>query len=97
MSSLRLKIINGTRSDRRRLCDTCSFGLVTRGAADSEEHVYCSWMSRTVTICVTDCNRFRSSVDPDLEEMKAIAVMLRSDMKRLNVGFGKSKETTSKE
>jgi hypothetical protein len=96
MGSVRLKVLNGARSDSRRLCDTCSFGLVTRGAADSEEHVYCSWMSRAVTICVVECNRFTSRVDPALEEMEEIAVMLRSDLKRLNVGFGKSRQTTSK-
>jgi hypothetical protein len=96
MSSVKLKIFNGTRPDSRRLCDTCSYGLVMRGAADSEEYVHCSWMERSVTICAVECNRFSSRVEPGLEEMKAIALTLRSDMRRLNVGFGKSKETTSK-
>jgi hypothetical protein len=96
MSSVKLKIFNSTRPDSRRLCDTCSYGLVMRGAADSEEYVYCSWMDRAVSIRAVECNRFVSRVEPDLEKMKAIALTLRSDMKRINVGFGKSKETTSK-
>lgn len=96
MGSVKLKILNGTRPNSRRICDNCTYGLVLHGAADSEEFIYCSWMDRAVTICAVECNRFVSRVEPDLEEMKAIALTLRSDMKRLNVGFGKSKQTTSK-
>jgi hypothetical protein len=67
-----------------------------RGAAESEEIVYCSYMERTVAISVVECNRYSSKADPTLEDMQRIATLLRSDMKRLNIGFGKSKETTSK-
>ena len=97
MGSLSFKIVNGTRPDGRRLCDSSCYSVVMRGAAESQEMVYCSYMQRTVTMSVVECNRYCSTVDPTLEDMQKIAVMLRSDMKRLNIGFGKSKETTSKE
>jgi len=89
MGNIKLKIFNGTRSDGRRLCDTYKFGLVTRGAAETEEHVYCSWMGRTVAMTVRECNRFDSTVDPTLEEMEGIALAVRGDSKRLKVGFSK--------
>lgn len=86
MSNIRLKVIRGTRREGMRLCDTCRFGLVTRGAA-AEELVFCSWMSAPVKISVTDCNRFDSTVDPTLEQMEEIAFLIKNPRKRLNVGF----------
>ena len=47
--STRLKVLNGTRSALApRLCDTCQNGVVQRGAADSDEHIYCQLIRREV-------------------------------------------------
>lgn len=55
--STRLKVLNGTRSALApRLCDTCQSGVVQRGAADSDEHIYCKFIRREVRTRVVECN-----------------------------------------
>jgi hypothetical protein len=44
----------------RRLCDSCSESVITRGACNGEELVYCNSMRREVLIHVIECNRFRA-------------------------------------
>ena len=55
-----LKIIKGTCA-LTRLCDSCSHGVVMRGA-QQEEIVYCREAARNVEIRVVECNRYQSRV-----------------------------------
>jgi hypothetical protein len=87
------KVFQGTRSvDAPRLCDSCSNGVVLRGAADSEEYVYCSLVEKTIGIRVTECNRYSDRGQAPLWAMKEIAWVLQVDSKRQKIGFMNAKE-----
>jgi hypothetical protein len=89
----RLKVLDGTRSSHApRLCDTCHSGLVRRGAADSDEHVYCTIMKREVRTRVVDCNRYNDRTTPSLWDLQQIAWVLRTDSKRQKLGFVHAKD-----
>ena len=91
--STRLKILSGTRSSLApRLCDTCQSGVVRRGAADSDEHVYCLVTGRDVATRVVECNRYVDRHKPSLWDMRQIAWVLRTDSNRQRIGFIRAKE-----
>jgi hypothetical protein len=89
----KIKVFQGTRSlDAPRLCDSCSNGVVMRGAANSEEHVFCSLMDKAIQMRVTECNRYVDLAQPALWAMKEIAWVLEADSKRQKIGFISAKE-----
>jgi hypothetical protein len=89
----KLKVFQGTRSvDARRLCDSCSNGVVMRGPAESEELVHCALMEKPIRMRVTECNRYIDGSRPSLWAMKEIAWVLQSDSKRQKIGFVTAKE-----
>lgn len=91
--STHLKVLRGTRSSNAaRLCDTCQSGLVRKGAAESDEHVYCTITEREVRNWVVECNRYVNRSQPSLWAMKQIAWVLRTDSKRQAIGFVPAKE-----
>jgi hypothetical protein len=88
-----IKVFQGTRSsDAPRLCDSCEQGLITRGAADSEEQVFCMRMKAVVNTRVTECNQYSDRSQPSLWALKEIAWVLRVDSKRQKMGFLSAKE-----
>ena len=63
-----------TRTDSSpRLCDTCRRALICRGAADSQELIYCSALGRQVTMRVLECNSYVGINDMTIFEMDQIA------------------------
>ena len=89
----RLKVQKGTLSTHApRLCDTCQSGVVRRGAADSDEQIYCMVDHREVRTRVVECNRYVDRSLPSLWDMKQIAWVLRTDSKRQKIGFLRAKE-----
>ncbi len=89
----RLKVLQGTRSPHGpRLCDTCQCGLVRRGAAESDEHIYCTVTEREVRSRVMECSRYIDRSKPSLWDMQQIAWVLRTDSKRQKMGFIRAKE-----
>ena len=89
----KIKVMQGTRpADAPRLCDSCSSGVVMRGAADSEEYVFCSVLKRSIAIRVTECNRYEDRAESPLWAMKEIAWVLHIDSKRQKIGFQSAKE-----
>lgn len=89
----KLKIMNGTRtSSTPRLCDTCQSGLVRKGAAESDERIYCLIMERNLETRVVECSRYVDRAQPSLWEMKQIAWVLNTDSKREAIGFIRAKE-----
>jgi hypothetical protein len=83
-----IKVFQGTRSiDAPRLCDSCESGLIMRGAASSEEHVFCLCMKQTVRTRVTECNQFVDRTQPKLWALREIAWVLHVDAKRRKIGF----------
>jgi len=92
MSTL-LKIMSGTRSpESPRLCDTCDSGMVHRGAAESDEHVYCTIIERQVHTRVVECNRYQNRSRPSLWDLRQIAWVLRTDARRQPMGFVRAAE-----
>jgi len=86
--STQLKVLSGTRSAHaKRLCDTCENGVVRRGAAESDEHIYCTFVRREVRTRVVECNRYEDRAQPPLWALKQIAWVLRTDSRRQPVGF----------
>jgi hypothetical protein len=93
MNELKIKVFKGTRSaSSARLCDSCSSGLITRGAMDSDEGVFCNWTQRPVNRRVVECNRYQNSSEPSLYFLEQIAWVLRTDSKRQKVGFVSASE-----
>ena len=91
--STQLKVLHGTRSAHApRLCDTCQSGVVRRGAADSDEHIYCMVTEREVATRIVECNRYADRNKPSLWDMRQIAWVLRTDSTRQSIGFIRAKE-----
>jgi hypothetical protein len=91
--STHLKILRGTRSaDAPRLCDTCQSGLVRRGAADSDEQIFCTIVEDEVRTRVVECNRYVDRSQPSLWDLRQIAWVLRTDTKRQKLGFLPARE-----
>lgn len=89
----RLKVLNGTRSLLApRLCDSCEYGVVRKGASESDEHVFCNHIRRGVKIRVVECNQYQDRALPSLWDMRQIAWVLQTDSKRQKVGFMRAKE-----
>ena len=91
--STRLKVLDGTRSALApRLCDTCQSGVVRRGAADSDEHIYCTFIRRKVRTRIVECNVYSDRSQPSLWELRQIAWVLDIDSRRQRIGFVRAKE-----
>ena len=87
----RLKVLHGTRSlDAPRLCDSCTNGVIQRGAAESDERVYCDFIRRPVHMRVVECNVYENRAQPPLWAMKEIAWVLQVDSRRERIGFIKA-------
>ena len=91
--STKVKILHGTRScEAPRLCDTCQWGVVRRGAAESDERIYCTTIRGEVENRVVECNRYEDRGQPSLYHLSQIAWVLRTDTKREKIGFIRAKE-----
>lgn len=91
--STRLKVLHGTRSAQApRLCDTCHGGVVRRGAAESDEHVFCTIIEREVRTRVVECNRYDDRRQPSIWELRKIAWVLQFDSRRQPIGFVRAQE-----
>lgn len=87
MSTLHFQVVNGTRANEARLCDSCADGVVMRGSSRNEEIVFCEEMQRNVGIHVVECNRYKVGGQPSLYDMREIAWVLQTDSKRQKIGF----------
>jgi hypothetical protein len=88
-----MKVLNRTRSALApRLCDTCQSGVVQRGAADSDEHIYCKFIRREVRTRVIECNVYSDRSQPSLWDLPEIAWVLDIDSRRQRIGFVRANE-----
>ena len=82
----------GTRSSATpRLCDTCQSGIVTRGASDSDEQVFCLITNQRIHRGIVG-NRYVNRNLPSLWHMRQIAWVLDIDAKRQRIGFVRAEE-----
>ena len=84
--NVNIKVMNGARAEKR-LCDTCSAGIVMRGASANEESIFCEEMERMVAIHVVECNRYKEGGVPSLWDLREIAWVLNVDSRRRKIGF----------
>ena len=83
-----VNVPGGTRSiEAPRLCDRCWSGVVLRGAADSEELVFCERLERPVTIRVIQCSRFEDRTEESLHELREIAWAIEPRAEGERFGF----------
>jgi len=95
--STRLKVLGGTRSmDAPRLCDSCQFGVVRRGAPESDEEIFCKLTEQRLGRAVVECNRYVDRNLPSLWDMRQIAWVLDTDSKRQRIGFIRAREWEAK-
>lgn len=86
-----LKVLKGTRSSAGpRLCDSCASGVVRRGAAESDERIYCRTIERDVRTRIVECSSYIDRTRPSLWDMQQIAWVLEVDSKRQRIGFLRS-------
>jgi hypothetical protein len=75
-----------------RLCDTCQYGVVRRGAPESDEHIYCTYTKQHLARSVIECNRYENRNAVSLWDMRQIAWVLDTDSKRQRIGFIRASE-----
>jgi hypothetical protein len=86
--SSRFKVYHGTISGASpRLCDTCRFGIVRRGASETDEEVYCNATARRLRTQIVQCSAYVDVTQTTLRDMEQIAWVLHTDKKRQQVGF----------
>jgi len=92
---VRLKILGGTVPDSQSsLCHTCRSATVIRGARLSEEIISCAQLDdgTRVPFAVTSCSGYSDRSRPSLWHLEDIAWILRSDPKRKQIGFVRSRD-----
>jgi hypothetical protein len=75
-----------------RLCDTCQYGVVRRGAPESDEEIFCTLTEQRLARAVVECNRYLDRTLPSLWDMRQIAWVLDTDSKRQRIGFIRARE-----
>lgn len=84
-----LKVREGTRSDGKRLCDSCSASTIVKGAAESQEFVYCRQLpdDGLVPVRVVECSKYEDKAAPSLYNMEQIAWVLVTNKSGMSIGF----------
>ena len=89
----KFKIRGGTaRESDPSLCLSCRFAKVVQGARANDQIVECRQLEARVTFKVTSCSEFVNHQHPSLWHMEDIAWILRTDARRRQIGFVRSKD-----
>ena len=98
---MRIKVRGGTVDHgRRSLCESCRWSTVIRGPRIGDEIVECrelSYRNQRVPFPVTSCSRHLDRTEASIREMEEIAWILRSDVRRHQVGFVHSSKLIDEE
>ena len=88
---MRVKIRGGTVAHGDTpLCQTCRYATIVRGRTLRDEIVECANLTYgrgRITFPVTYCTSYSDRRQASLREMEEIAWILRSDLKRNDIGF----------
>jgi hypothetical protein len=84
-----VRVKNGTPLYGPSLCETCSYGCVTRGYRESEEVVVCQATSpeRRIRFRVRDCSRYLDRTKDTLYDMRKIALSISPKGNNRHAGF----------
>lgn len=98
---MRVKIRGGTVTEGQpSLCYTCRYATVILGSRPSDEIIECSHLSDghgRITFRVSSCSAYNDRRMPSLSDMEDIAWVLRSDAKRREIGFVRSRDLKPRE
>lgn len=92
---MRFKIQGGTTSDQNSsLCMSCRSATIINGPRQSDQVVVCGRLEKDdrISFIVTSCTGYSDQSLPSLYHMEDIAWILRSDPKRKQMGFVRSRE-----
>ncbi|MGH9408044.1 MAG: hypothetical protein ACRD1V_01165 [Vicinamibacterales bacterium] len=88
---MRVKIRGGTvNGGESPLCQTCRFATIVRGPRLRDEIVECANLMfgrGRITFPVTYCTSYSDRRQPSIREMEDIAWVLRTDVRRNEIGF----------
>ena len=82
------------------LCHTCRYATIVRGPSQRDEIIECSLLSADsarITFSVCSCSNYSDRRLPSLRDMEDIAWILRSDAKRREIGFVRSRDLKPRE
>jgi hypothetical protein len=89
---MKLKVHGGTaREGEPALCLSCRYASIVSGASARDTLIRCTQVHAPITFKVTTCTDYISSQHPSLYHMEDIAWVLRTDAKRGQMGFVRSK------
>ena len=90
---MKIKVHGGTARDGEpALCLSCRCACIATGASTNQTLIRCARIETPITFKVTSCTEYLSRQHPSLYRMEDIAWVLRTDMKRNQVGFVRSKD-----
>jgi hypothetical protein len=90
---MKIKVRGGTaREGEPSLCLSCRFAKVARGPRSKDEIVQCGQLEAPVTFKVVSCTEYINHDHPSLWHLEDIAWVLRTDAKRRQIGFVRSKD-----
>ena len=94
---MKIKVHGGTaREGEPSLCLGCRYAAVVEVTSAKHQIVHCSRLAERVRFRVTSCTEFISRQHPSLYHMEDIAWVLRTDARRGQIGFVRSKDLPDK-
>jgi len=95
---MKIKISGGTaRENEPSLCLSCRHATIVQGTSTKHEIVRCNRIETAIGFKVTSCTEYVHKQHPSLWHMEDIAWVLRTDPKRNQVGFVRSKDLKPRE
>ena len=90
---MKINVHGGTaREGEPTLCSTCRYASIVQGTSASDRIVRCSRVEAQITFKVTSCTEFLGRQHPSLYHLEDIAWVLRTDVRRSQAGFVRSRE-----
>lgn len=79
----------GRRNGAESLCETCIYGLVLRGKAESEQLMLCTHCTPVLRVPfpVRECSEYSDRGVPSLYSMEKIAMILLQEASARKMGF----------
>ena len=91
--SANIKIHGGTaREGEPALCLNCRHASIVQGVSARDQVIRCASLDSRMTFRVTSCTQYIHRDHPSLWHMEDIAWILRTDPKRKQIGFVRSKD-----
>jgi hypothetical protein len=95
---MKIKVHGGTAKESApALCLSCRYASIVSGSSAKHTLIRCSRIETPVTFKVTSCTEYLDRNHPSLYHLEDIAWVLRTDSRRKQVGFVRSRDLKFKE